>query len=201
MRSAAVCTFLALALAACSRNPLNEESRDDVVSSTTVTGATVERSGHAVATFLDDNPMLTRRVEAILAADPDVTLSAGNVNVTSRGDTVTLSGSVPDYATRDALAKAVSEMSGIAHVYNDVQVAPLRDLDMRESDENIAFSLQRSLVDQPRVTIEVVRGVVRLRGEPSGSKQLVERIALRTPGVRAVVSDLSEPPPPDSLVQ
>lgn len=199
MRQAVLCTCLAFALAACSRNPLNEESRDDAVSSTTLTSAQMQRQGHAVATFLDDNPMLTRRVEAVLASEPTLSLGASNVNVSAHADRVTLSGSVPDYATLDAIEATVRQMPGVTQVYNDVRVNPLTD--HAQADENIAFSLQRSLVDQPRVSIEVVRGVVVLRGEPSSSRDHVQRIAERTPGVRAVVNELGEPASDTMLVQ
>lgn len=199
MRQAVLCTCLALALTACSRNPLNEESRDDAVSSTTVTSAALPRQGHAVATFLDDNPMLTRRVEAVLAHEPGLSFGAANVNVSAHADRVTLSGTVPDYATLDAVEATVKQMPGVTQVYNDVRVDPMAH--PAQADENIAFSLQRSLVDQPRVSIEVVRGVVMLRGEPSSSRDHVQRIAERTPGVRAVVNDLSETASDTTLVQ
>jgi osmotically-inducible protein OsmY len=121
------------------------------------------------------------------------------VNVSARGDIVTLSGTVSDYATLDTIEETVRRMPGVARVYNDVQVNPL--MSQARADENIAFSLQRSLVDQPKVSIEVVRGVVMLRGEPSSSPEQVQRIAERTPGVRAVVNHLSEPAEDSTLVQ
>jgi osmotically-inducible protein OsmY len=152
-----------------------------------------------VASFLDDNPMLTRRVEAVLASEPSLSLASSNVNVSANGDIVTLSGTATDYASLDAIEATVKQMPGVKRVYNDVQVTPMAD--QAASDENIAFSLQRSLVDQPRVTIEVVRGVVMLRGEPSSSSEHVQRIAERTPGVRAVVNELAEPTGESNLVQ
>jgi osmotically-inducible protein OsmY len=195
MKRAVLYTCFALAVSAC--------TRDEPVSSTTTTSATVdsraEPRGHAVASFLDDNPMLTRRVEAVLASEPSLSLASSNVNVSANGDIVTLSGAVTDYASLDAIEATVKQMPGVSRVYNDVRVAPV--IDQAAADENIAFSLQRSLVDQPKVSIEVVRGVVRLRGEASSSPDHVQRIAERTPGVRAVVNDLSEPASDDTLVQ
>ena len=195
MKRAVLCTCFALAISAC--------TRDEPVSSTTTTSATMESRAepgrHGVASFLDDNPMLTRRVEAVLAHEPSLSLAASNVNVSTAGDIVTLSGTVPDYATLDAIEATVKQMPGVTRVYNDVHVNPIADQAL--ADENIAFSLQRSLVDQPRVSIEVVRGVVMLRGEPSSSRDHVQRIVERTPGVRAVVNNLSEPAEGSSLVQ
>jgi osmotically-inducible protein OsmY len=195
MKRAVLYTCFALVVSAC--------TRDEPVSSTTTTSATVdsraEPRGHAVASFLDDNPMLTRRVEAVLASEPSLSLASSNVNVSANGDIVTLSGSATDYSSLDAIEATVKQMPGVTRVYNDVRVVPMSN--QAAADENIAFSLQRSLVDQPKVSIEVVRGVVRLRGEASSSREHVQRIAERTPGVRAVVNDLSEPPSDDTLVQ
>lgn len=195
MRRAVVCTCFALGLMAC--------TRDEPVSSTTTTSAEIGTraapSGHAVATFLDDNPMLTRRVEAVLAHEPSISLASSNVNVVAKGDTVTLSGTAPDYASLDAIEATVKQMPGVKNVYNDVRVNPITD--PAQVDDNIAFSLQRSLIDQPKVSIEVVRGVVVLRGEPSSSIDHVQRIAERTPGVRAVVNELSESAEDSLLVQ
>lgn len=195
MKRAVLYTCFALALSAC--------TRDEPVSSTTTTSATLEERaeprGHAVASFLDDNPMLTRRVEAVLASEPSLSLASSNVNVSAGGDIVTLSGTAPDYSSLDAIEATVKQMPGVTRVYNDVRVEPITSVDA--VDENIAFSLQRSLVDQPKVSIEVVRGVVMLRGEPSSSPDHVQRIVERTPGVRAVVNHLSEPGEDTTLVQ
>jgi hypothetical protein len=196
MKRAVLYTCFALLIPAC--------NRDEPVSSTTETtsasmGGRAEPRGPAVATFLDDNPMLTRRVEAVLASEPSLSLASSNVNVSANGELVTLSGTVSDYATLDAIEETVKQMPGVKRVYNDVHVTPM--IDQAATDENIAFSLQRSLVDQPKVSIEVVRGVVMLRGEPSSSREHVQRIAERTPGVRAVVNKLSEPAEDSSLVQ
>lgn len=187
MKKIAVCTLVVVGLAACARKDMTRED----VSSTTITSATVEPAPEArVATFLDDDPALTRRIEASIAADPDVSLAARNVNVSTEGNIVTLSGSVESYAAREWIEDLVTSMVGKERFYDHVQVQPLRDADKSESDENIAFSLQRSLVDEPRVTIDVVKGSVTLRGEAS-APETVERIAERTPGVASVMNELA----------
>jgi osmotically-inducible protein OsmY len=194
MKRAVIHPCFALALVACTHGPVD-------TSSTTTTAAIVTPDDHGVATFLDDDPAFTRRVEARIASDPALSENARNVEVTTRGQSVTLAGTVPDYATLDALRSTLEEVRGISRVYLDVQVWPLADADRGASDETIAFSLQRSLVEQPRVTIDVVRGVVTLRGQPSESRDVVENIATRTPGVRTVVDELAEPPSSTTLVQ
>lgn len=195
MKRAVLCTCFALAISAC--------TRDEPVSSTTTTSATMETRaeprGHGVASFLDENPMLTRRVEAVLSSNPSLSLASSNVNVSANGDIVTISGTASDYATLDTIEQTVRQMPGVSRVYNDVKVNPI--LSQEQIDDNISFSLQRSLVDQPKVSIEVVRGVVMLRGESSSSPEHVQRIAERTPGVRAVMNSLSEPVEESPLVQ
>lgn len=199
MKRAVLCIFLGLAAFGCSR----KEPREEAVSTTTVTSSEMSSPARqsSVASFLDEDPALTRSVEATIASDPGLSQAARNVNVTVARGIVTLSGSVPDYATRDALKAAVAGVPGVRTTYDDVQVSPLRDGDQGESDENIAFSLQRSLVDEPKVTIDVVKGVVTLRGSANASPEQIERIVARTPGVVSVVNELNAPPAPTSLVQ
>lgn len=177
-------------LLACSR------SKEEPVGTTTVTSFTAEAETDAasepsVTSFLEEDPNLTRGVETAIAADPTLSLAARNVVVTVERGILTLSGTVADHATRDAIEGQVSSLKGIRRVYNDLRVLPLADLDQAASDEAIAFSLQRSLVDEPRVSIDVVRGVVTLRGTADASPDFVERVAARTPGVVAVRNELA----------
>lgn len=188
MKTSVACMWFVAVLAGCSARNTTHDS----VSTTMVTAATVEPAREPrVATFLDDDPALTRTIEASLAEDRQLSVDARNVNVsTSDGDAVALTGSVESYAARDRIAALVGSMVGKEHLYDHVQVLPLNDADRRESDENIAFSLQRSLVDQPRVTIDVVRGAVTLRGDASVPEQVL-RVVERTPGVVAVSNELA----------
>jgi osmotically-inducible protein OsmY len=199
MKRAVLYTCFALALSACTRDDPNQTLTSTTETTSASMPTSAEPRGHAVASFLDDNPMLTRRVEAVLASEPSLSNASSNVNVSAAGEVVTLAGTVNDYASLDAIEATVKQMPGVKRVYNDVRVMPITD--QAQIDENIAFSLQRSLADQPRVSIEVVRGVVMLRGEPSSSRDHIQRIAERTPGVRAVVNHLSEPAETDTLVQ
>jgi osmotically-inducible protein OsmY len=190
-----------LGLSACTR----EKTEEVPVSTTMLTSATEERARRPdVASFLDEDPALTQRVEASIADDAELSIGARNVNVTVERSIATLSGTVADYATRDAVMAAAERTEGIRKVYSDVQVSPLHDEGRRASDENIAFSLQRSLVNEPRVTIDVEEGVVTLRGESEAPAEELERVVYRTPGVAAVVNGLGaseESTPPSTLVQ
>lgn len=203
MRQSILCVGLALMLSACAPGDTLEESS---TTTTAAQGDAVQVRVPEVGTFLEHNPALARRVERKIAEDPKLSMAAANVNVTTYGNTVTLSGSVADYATLDSLKAVLDDMTSVTHAYYDVVVWPLHDPDQRASDENIAFSLQRSLVDEPRVTIDVVRGNVTLRGEAlSSSREEVEGIVTTTPGVAAVTNelevDLDDPMAPSALVQ
>lgn len=206
MRKAVLCTFLLAGLCACSRKDLwpAEEVATDAVSTTTTTSATVEPTSTKkdVATFLDDDPALTRRVETSIASYPLLSRAARNVTVSVENGYVTLGGSVESFSTRDQVHDLVSHIVRNEKIHDDLQVSPMSDVDDRASDENIAFSLERSLVDQPRVTIDVRHGIVKLRGEAT-APDVVMRMAEQTPGVVAVTNYLtaSAPEPPTSLVQ
>lgn len=120
MKRAVLCTFLVAAALGCSR----KEPREDAASTTTVTGAELEqpRQG-SVATFLDDDRALTRRVEAAIALDPSLVEAARDVNISVDRGIVTLSGSVPDDPTREALRAAVASVPGVRTYDDDLQVS------------------------------------------------------------------------------
>lgn len=179
--------FLAVfALAGCSRGDKNATER---VGTTTITQASFE------ATPVP-NQLLTRRVEAALASDPAVSLAAKNVEVTAVDDTVTLRGSVENAETKAALEQIAAAVPGVNATLDKMDVRATPD---EESDETIAYSLERELAFDPaisadgeRVTIEVLRGVVTLRGTTTSDarRAAVRTIAETTPGVVTVVDEL-----------
>jgi osmotically-inducible protein OsmY len=90
-------------------------------------------------------------------------------------------------------------MPGVNWIENDVVANPVRNRNDRESDEKIAFSLQRTLHSDPAVrddadtvTIEVVHGSVTLRGAVSdaSTSASLERLVMETPGAASVSNQL-----------
>lgn len=180
-----------LACAACSRPKTDLTDRPGPTSETEITSAEVP----SVPTFLEPQPQLTRRVEAAIAADPYLSISARNVDVTVEDGVATLRGSISDQAFVGDLERTVEGVPGVRDVNNEVEVSLVRDANDVESDERIAFALQRSLSSSPelgrdaeKVSVEVIHGHVRLRGTASEpwTERTVLGIVETTPGVRSI---------------
>lgn len=185
--------MIAGVLVACSRSDKNAM---DEVGTTRITSAPLEPPQAIVAREPDH--LVTRRVEAALAADPAMSRAARSVEVTVVEGIVTLTGPVADTETKQALATAASRVRGVNDVLDKTLIAPARDT-QETADDQISYNLQRSLALDPsvahdgeRVTIDVVNGVVTLRGTTSdvATRQAVEAIVMQTPGVIAVNNQL-----------
>jgi osmotically-inducible protein OsmY len=186
------------ALVACSR----EEPTGSARTTAAVTSAEVQSSDPVPKTarsFLEADPLLTHRVEAAIARDPKLRTAARNVDLTVEDGNLILRGSVPDLATRDALLASASTIPGIRDARSDLFVDPSRDRGYGESDEKIAFRLQRlfaahpsTAADAENVTIDVRQGKVTLRGRIASAETRASIVDLAddTPGVVAVVSEL-----------
>lgn len=197
MRAGAV-IIVCVGLVACSRREQHKEPEPVPVGETSITAAVFERQSSTL-TFLETDPGLTRSVERAIARDPHLAVAAKNVDVSIEHGVVALQGSVPDWATRDALEQTVKRIPGVNFVQDDVVASPVRDLDGSESDERIAFSLQRALHSEPSVrhdaetvTIDVKGGLVTLRGSvnDASTSAAVERIVMDTPGAVSVSNEL-----------
>jgi osmotically-inducible protein OsmY len=189
--------LVCLCLAACSND---EPKRPTSVSTTTITYATAGAPRRSFnPTFLESDPALTRQVELAMAKSSALSLAAKNVDVTVERGVATLRGSVASSAARTALETAVENVPGIVRVHDELTTSPLRDLDDEESDESIAFRLQRALIsdaqishDAETVSIEVVHGMVTLRGMTTtrSSREAMSRLVKETPGAIAVKNEL-----------
>ena len=186
---------LCVMLVGCSRTRSDSgpaESSEERPGEATITSAEVPSSS---VTFLESEPRLTRRVEEAIAADPLLALAAKNVGVTVEDGVVTLRGSVTDEEHRRDLERTVLAVPGVARTNDEVEVSLARDYGDRESDDRIAFALQRSLASVPtvaddtdKVSIDVVHGRVILRGSTDfvTTREEIQRIAETTPGVVSV---------------
>lgn len=190
MRSASL--FACVVLVACARGDTDAPNR---ASTTTITAASIER----VAGPSETDVELTRRVERSLASDRALSLAARNVEVRVTDGVVTLVGSVDDVADRNALTAAVERIPGLSGSLNKVDISASRNEGDRQSDETIAFSIQRALrfdselaKRAENVTIDVSRGVVTLRGTTSSQTTAsdMETLASQTPGVVSVSNQL-----------
>lgn len=163
-------------------------SSDERVGVTTVTAATVAPR--------ESDQQIIRRIEKGIAADPALSASASAVEVDAFDGAVVLQGSVADPLTKAAVA-AIAE--GTGHVVLDkVAVSPTAV--EAQSDDTVAFKLQRAMLNDPAVapemdgvSIDVVRGKVALRGKVSSnaSRAAVAALVESTPGVVAVTNELT----------
>jgi osmotically-inducible protein OsmY len=172
----------------------------DATASASTTRLTAAELPSSSVTFVDSQPLLTRRVEAAIAAEPLLSINARNVDVTVESGIATLRGSVNDIEYRRDVERAVAAVPGVVDTRNLIDVSLVRDLNDRESDDRIAFALQRSLTSLPSlgdeadgVSIEVVHGQVTLRGSASSraARQEIEDLVEHTPGVTAVTNELT----------
>lgn len=193
---------LIMGLTACSPSSpssTNETSSTARLCTSTIAAAADVAQRSFEATFVESDPALTRAVELAIAHDAFLSRASKNVVVTVERGVATLRGSVAEPATREALERVVVRVPGVVRAHDELHVSPLRDGDDAESDESIAFRLQRSFVSDQQVareaetvTIEVVHGKVTLRGTTLdvATRDAVTRIVRETPGTVSVSNEL-----------
>jgi len=199
MKATSLTVCVVLAVTGCKR----ESASTTAVGTTTLTSASVSTAtNQPIASFIEPDPLMTRSVEYALAADPQRSMAAKNVEVSVDNGVATLDGTVPDVKTLRDLEATVAEVPGVRQLNNRLEVSTLRDRDSRESDDRIAFTLQRSLAtlqaagnDVDKITIDVLGGRVALRGETASAevRDSIEALTEKTPGVVAVMDDLVSP--------
>jgi osmotically-inducible protein OsmY len=174
-------------LVSCSRN---DTTTSEAVGTTEVTSAATTTGESA-----DTDALLTRRVEAAVASELDLSSIAKNVEVDVTEGVVTLRGAVEKATDKPPMEQLVSQVPGVTHVLDKIAVSPSRAEDAAEIDDRIAFSIQRAFVIDPavsrdvdRVTIDVSDGRVTLRGSTNdGDARLaVQRVVFETPGVTTI---------------
>ena len=119
------------------------------------------------------------------------------INVDTNNGVVTLFGIVPSNASKSAAEAEVSKVSGVKSVRNELQVVPQQaqkavkanDADLKDS---IAKKVDKVVIDDSDITVDVKDGVVRLTGEVERQTDRLRAltIARSTDGVRSVVDEL-----------
>lgn len=178
-------------IVACSRS--DKTATEETVSTTTITAAPVTLAGPS-------DEELVRRVEAAVSSNAELSILARGIELDVTEGVVTLRGPTPDPAAKAELEAVVARVPGVVETLNKLELRAPTD---EESDDTIAFSLQRALLTDPaveseadRVTIEVNRGIVTLRGTSTtpAMRASVERVVRRTPGVVVIENRLTTPP-------
>jgi len=122
---------------------------------------------------------------------------AMDINVDTNNGVVTLFGMVPSEASKHAAEAEVSKVSGVKSVRNELQVVPSQaqkavkanDSDIKDA---IAKKVDKAVIDDSDIKVDVKDGVVRLTGEVEKQTDRLRAltIARSTDGVRSVVDDL-----------
>lgn len=139
---------------------------------------------------------ITTKVKLRLVGD-DAT-PARDINVDTRGGTVTLFGIVPSTASKKAAETEAKKVDGVKRVVNALEVVASSKKDRVEAkDDQIEKSVDQALkarddLKASKIDVDVKNGVARLTGTvPSESERLAAALTARaTPGVRAVREEL-----------
>jgi len=131
-------------------------------------------------------------VRTAMASDP--LLSGSIVDVAVREGVVHLGGQLTSYLAKWHAEEAARNVPGVVDVVSDIVVVPLSPPTDSEVASAVLVVLARHpRVELPRISVDVVEGVVHLRGTVSSRARrwLVEELARSAAGVRDVVNELA----------
>jgi osmotically-inducible protein OsmY len=139
---------------------------------------------------------VTTTTKLRLMAKQDV--PALDVNVDTRDGVVTLFGTVPSEAAKQAAGAEAQKVTWVRRVDNELQVVPKeRQEVVAADDDRIRSSVEQRIEERPALSdaeigVEVQNGVVRLTGQvsDSGDRLVAVTTARAVEGVRAVEDDL-----------
>jgi osmotically-inducible protein OsmY len=146
---------------------------------------------------------VTPRSDAAIAADVraalerDAWVDADKITVTVTNGVVYLSGTVDSYTEKSYAESDAWSVEGVVDVVNNITIVPRPTRADAEIATDVRADLVRNIrIDPSRISVEVVNGVVYLRGSVStiGQKWLASDVAWWTPGVKDVVNELQVVP-------
>ncbi|HEY8476937.1 MAG TPA: BON domain-containing protein [Chloroflexota bacterium] len=146
---------------------------------------------------------VTPRSDAAIAADVraalerDAWVDADKITVTVTNGVVYLSGTVDSYTEKSYAESDAWSVEGVVDVVNNITIVPRPTRSDAEIATDVRADLVRNIrIDPSRISVEVVNGVVYLRGSVStiGQKWLASDVAWWTPGVKDVVNELQVVP-------
>lgn len=147
-------------------------------------------SSHQTAGEKLDDAVITSKVEAKLAADPEV--SAFNVDVDTEDGVVRLSGIVKHEKAREEAADLARGTDGVRSVVNDIQVGDIT-VGERLSDASITVKVKAKLAADPEINpfnidVDTDGKVVTLSGTVASrdAKLEAEQLARNVKGVEKV---------------
>ena len=141
---------------------------------------------------LPDDTELKTKVENILSWNNE--LNADHIEVSCENHMLTLSGTVETYWEKHHASTVVSSLKGVLEVNNELSVIPAMTQNDEKIKEEITKAFQRTyLIDEDRIRVEVVKGIVQLSGVVLNFfvKLQVRNVAMQTRGVKAVLDSLT----------
>jgi len=121
-------------------------------------------------------------------------VSESDITVEVLSGFVTFKGSVDAFWKKDRIEELALNILGVMEVNNELAVVPTKEIADQVIAESVVSALERnSFIDEKSIEVSVENGQVTLSGNVSDWNvfRTVYDIALYTPGVTAVVNELS----------
>jgi osmotically-inducible protein OsmY len=143
--------------------------------------------------------------DAWITTDSKVRLMANSItpafdiNVDTKGGVVTLFGTVPTEASKQAAETEVRKIAGVKNVENDLQIVPhVSAGPVEREDERVKDSIEERLearegLSDANIDVEVANGVARLTGSVQSQSDRLTALTLTrtTGGVNSVIDGLA----------
>jgi len=139
---------------------------------------------------------ITAEIKRKFFADPDI--SAFDVHVETINGTVTLSGTVPEYALKQKAISLTKEVDGVTEVVSHISIDQSSATNKIISDSVITGAIKTKLLNEKdlsgiHIHVETNNGTVKLTGTVPNKAANNKAIALAqdTDGVKKVISELT----------
>lgn len=133
------------------------------------------------------------------ALKSDIRIDASRIDVDVVGGVVYLRGSVPSYYEKRTATTIANRIKGVVDVVNELRVTPVAPRSDSEIAADVRAALRRDVwVDENKITVSVVNGVVYLSGTVDSytEKSYAESDAWSVTGVVDVVNNIVIRPVP-----
>ena len=141
---------------------------------------------------LPDDAEISRNIKNMLTLNNNI--NAINIDVTTSGGIVTLSGRADSYWEKFDAEDIANTAMGVVEVLNEITVKPVKSVIDEEIREDIVKAYERSsLIDDGSINVNVKNGIVHLTGEVPNIliKNEAFSKALFTTGVIDVIDEIT----------
>ena len=142
--------------------------------------------------ILPDDAEISMNIKSMLTMNSKI--NAVNIDVTTSGGIVTLSGTADSYWEKYEAEDVATKALGVIEVINKIVVRPVKSVIDKEIQNDIETAYERSgIVDESKIDVDVKNGVVHLTGTAANRviKNEVFATALYTTGVIDVIDEVT----------